>query len=105
MFTWVDDALLEEIRMVDAKQRRLVQDVEDMRKNIMENTELEKQKFEKMEEEMMRMITEKVEKELSLAKIEMEKLGEEITYSTLKKICVCVVTLALFAWFFGWIKG
>lgn len=34
LFKWIDEALLDEIQMVDAQQQRLVKDVQDLRENI-----------------------------------------------------------------------
>ncbi|KAH0852206.1 hypothetical protein HID58_094158, partial [Brassica napus] len=47
LFKWVDDALLDEIRRVEAEQRRIVEEIEDLKSSITQTIEEEVKKQKK----------------------------------------------------------
>ncbi|XP_010445582.1 PREDICTED: uncharacterized protein At4g04775-like [Camelina sativa] len=90
MFCWVDDALLEEIRMVESKQNQLL---EDLKKMVSNNVELQKE----MVKEMVREMEEKVEKNMiEIMRQELMVTKESMEKSNKKRICLLVVMAWLY---------
>ncbi|CAN8287850.1 unnamed protein product [Cochlearia groenlandica] len=79
LFKWVDEAMLEEIKIIEAKHVDFVKKVEAMQGNIEEW-------FEKMESETEVKITNKVKTEVKI---------------TLLKIAITIVGLGSFVWVCG----
>ncbi|XP_010431416.1 PREDICTED: uncharacterized protein At4g04775-like [Camelina sativa] len=90
MFRWVDDAVLEEIRMVESKQNQLL---EDLKKMVPNNVELQKEMVKEMEEKMEKHMIEIIRQELMVAKESMEKSNKQ-------RICVLVVLAVSMAWLY-----
>ncbi|XP_023643543.1 uncharacterized protein At4g04775-like [Capsella rubella] len=55
-FKWVDEASLEEIKMVDEKVKRIEEDVTDLRHNVQQNLYLQKEMGKKLEEKLTKKI-------------------------------------------------
>ncbi|XP_010418878.1 PREDICTED: uncharacterized protein At4g04775-like [Camelina sativa] len=91
MFRWVDDALLEEIRIVESKQNQLLEDLKNM---VTNNVELQKEMVREMEEKVEKNMIEIMRQELMDAKESMEN-------SNKKRICVLVVVAVSMAWLYG----
>lgn len=87
--------------MVDAKHGRLVEDVKDVRNMIESYMELQKKVIQEAEDVITKKMNEKIEAELVMAKARMEKLGNEMVISTMKKMCVVVVVLGSLAWIYA----
>ncbi|CAN8245766.1 unnamed protein product [Cochlearia groenlandica] len=79
LFKWVDEAILEEIKIIEAKHVDLVKKLETMHDNIEEC-------FQKMEYEMNENMTNKIKTEVK---------------STLLKIAITIVGLGSFVWICG----
>ncbi|XP_020874146.1 uncharacterized protein At4g04775-like [Arabidopsis lyrata subsp. lyrata] len=90
-FIWVDDALLEEIRMVESKHNQLLEDVNDLKKMVMENVELQNKMVKEMEREMNKMKNEIIEQKLKVPKESTEK-------ASMKSVSVLVVVVVSMAW-------
>lgn len=102
MFKWVDEALLDEIRMVDVKRVRLSEDINALKKQVTEHLEVQKKNFKKMEEEMVHKLNEKIDKELTIAKGNMEELGHVMAKSAMKTVGVVVVVVGVsLVWLWG----
>ncbi|KAL1221294.1 hypothetical protein V5N11_002136 [Cardamine amara subsp. amara] len=97
LFQWVDEALLEEIIMVELKHNRLIEEVKDLKKSVMDNMEFQNVMQIKMKEE----IKASIEKELICAKEKMQNLGREMVKSTMTKVGVVVVVVGTVAWLCG----
>ncbi|EOA32979.1 hypothetical protein CARUB_v10016309mg [Capsella rubella] len=93
LFCWVDEAHLEEIRMVDKKHNKLVEDVNNIRKMMMENVEVQKKMVEDMNTKMNEKLNEIIEQELMVAKNGVEK-------SSMKTLLL-VTVVASIAWLCG----
>ncbi|KAG7544029.1 Zinc finger SWIM-type [Arabidopsis thaliana x Arabidopsis arenosa] len=91
LFRWVDDAHLEEIRMVENK---LLGDVNDIRKMVMENLELQRKMGKEIEQDMKKKVNEIVEQELKVAKEQMEE-------ARMKTVCLLVVVAISVGWLCG----
>ncbi|KAG7559341.1 Zinc finger SWIM-type [Arabidopsis thaliana x Arabidopsis arenosa] len=94
LFSWVDDALLEEIRMVESKHNQLLEDVKDLKKMMMENVELQSKMGKEMEIEMNKMKNEIIEQKLKVPKESTEK-------ASMKTVVVLVVVVVSMAWIWG----
>lgn len=87
--------------MVDVKQRRLAADMNALKKQVTDNLELQKKTLKKMEEEMLQKLNEKIDKELLIAKENMEELGHVMAKSALKRVGVAVVIGISLVWLWG----
>ncbi|KAG7567381.1 Zinc finger SWIM-type [Arabidopsis thaliana x Arabidopsis arenosa] len=94
LFSWVDDALLEEIRMVESKHNQLLEDIKDLKKMMMENVELQSKMGKEMEIEMNKMKNEIIEQKLKVPKESTEK-------ASMKTVAVLVVVVVSMAWIWG----
>lgn len=97
----MDEALLEEIRVLDVKCRRVAEDMIDLKQEVIGSLEMQKDIVKKMEEEMVNMLTEKIDKELVIAKKNMEDLGDVMAKSALKTIGVVIVVGYSLVWLWG----
>lgn len=93
LFHWVDDALLDEIKMLEVKYKELVDDLNDVRKMMLDNVELQKNMVKKIEEEMNSRISETIKMELSVAKMDI--------VGSLKMVGVIVSVVVSVAWLYG----
>ncbi|XP_010421350.1 PREDICTED: uncharacterized protein At4g04775-like [Camelina sativa] len=91
MFRWVDDPLLEEIMMVERKQNQLL---EDQKKMVTNNVELQKEMVKEVVEKVEKNMIEIMRQELMVAKESMQK-------SIKKRICVVIVVAVSMAWLYG----
>ncbi|AEE82424.2 zinc ion binding protein [Arabidopsis thaliana] len=97
LFKWVDEALLDEIKMVNEKCKRVVENISDLRMNVMANMELLNKNAKQMEEELIK----KMEGELLTMKENVEELGHVMAKSALKTVGVAVVIVASIVWLWG----
>lgn len=82
LFEWVDKALIDEIRMVEEKRKKVVDDVNDMRMQVMATMKLQNKKLKKMEDAMGKKIDSEV-----------KELGNVMAKSALKTVGVASVIL------------
>ncbi|XP_010474152.1 PREDICTED: uncharacterized protein At4g04775-like [Camelina sativa] len=101
LFKWVDEALLDEINMVDEKWKRVSEDVDDLRKQMMANMELQNEIFKKIDEEMVKKISENIESELVIIKDNVEELGHVMVRSAFKTAGVAAVIVCSLVWIWG----
>lgn len=80
--------------MVESKHNQLLEDVNDLRKMVMDNVELQRKMVKEMEIEMNKKIKEIIEQELTVPKESMEK-------ASMKTVCVLVVVVVSMAWLCG----
>jgi len=97
LFKWVDEALLDEIKMVNEKCKRVAENISDLRMNVMANMELLNKNAKQMEEELIK----KMEGELLTMKENVEELGHVMAKSALKTVGVAVVIVASIVWLWG----
>ncbi|KAG7530751.1 hypothetical protein ISN45_Aa06g004360 [Arabidopsis thaliana x Arabidopsis arenosa] len=97
LFKWVDEALLEEIRMVEEKCRLVAEDVNALRMEVMDTMKLQNENFKKMEEVMSK----KIEGEVKIMKENVEELGHVMAKSALKTVGVASVILCSIVWLWG----
>jgi tRNA U34 5-carboxymethylaminomethyl modifying GTPase MnmE/TrmE len=101
LFKWVDEALLDETRMVEEKHLKLVEDVKQLRNFLMDNMERLKTMVAKMEEEIKEIMDEKMKTELLVANAAMEKMAREMVKKTIQKMGVAVLLVGGIAWVCG----
>ncbi|KAL1221150.1 hypothetical protein V5N11_016216 [Cardamine amara subsp. amara] len=71
LFKWIDEALLDETRMVDAKLMKLVDEVKVLRNEMLSSFELQKKWVFDIEEEMK----EKIKEEMMMEYATIEEMG------------------------------
>ncbi|XP_010446047.1 PREDICTED: uncharacterized protein At4g04775-like [Camelina sativa] len=94
MFRWVDDALLEEIRMIENKHKQLLEDVNVLRKMVVDNVEVQNKLMQEMKQQMNKEMNEIIQQELTDTKESLEK-------SNMKTVCILVVVAASILWLCG----
>ncbi|XP_020876112.1 uncharacterized protein At4g04775-like [Arabidopsis lyrata subsp. lyrata] len=101
LFKWVDEALLEEIRMVEEKCKLVAEDVNALRMEVMGTMKLQNENFKKMEEKMEDVMSKKIEGEVKIMKENVEELGHVMAKSALKTVGVASVILCSIVWLWG----
>ncbi|KAG7609315.1 unnamed protein product [Arabidopsis thaliana] len=97
LFKWVDEALLDEIKMVNEKCKRVAENISDLRMNVMVNMELLNKNAKQMEEELIK----KMEGELLTMKENVEELGRtcygKVSFEDCRGCCCdcCIYCMAL----------
>ncbi|XP_010495625.1 PREDICTED: uncharacterized protein At4g04775-like [Camelina sativa] len=81
LFKWVDEALVEEIQMVNRKLKRIEEDVSDLRINVIQNLDLQKEMLKKLEGNMVKKLEENMVK----------KIEDKMASSALKTIGIVAV--------------
>ncbi|XP_023638862.1 uncharacterized protein At4g04775-like [Capsella rubella] len=87
-FKWVDEASVEEIKMVDEKVKRIEEDVTDLRHNVTQNLYLQKEMFDKLEEELGKKLEEKL----------MKKIEDDMGKTAFRTICLLSVIGIIIVW-------
>ncbi|XP_023638866.1 uncharacterized protein At4g04775-like [Capsella rubella] len=87
-FKWVYEASVEEIKMVDAKVKRIEEDVTDLRHQHTQNLDLQKEMFDKLEEKLGKKLEEKL----------MKKIEDDMGKTTLKTISLLFVIGITIVW-------
>ncbi|XP_023644471.1 uncharacterized protein At4g04775-like [Capsella rubella] len=87
-FKWVDEASVEEIKMVNGKVQRIEEDVTDLRHQHTQNLDLQKEMFDKLEEELSKKLEEKL----------MKKIEHDMGKTALKTICLLSVIGITIVW-------
>lgn len=77
--------------MVERRHNQLLEDVNDLKKMVMENVELQSKMVKEMEREMNKMKNEIIEQKLKVPKESTEK-------ASMKSVCVLVVVVVSIAW-------
>ncbi|XP_010489145.1 PREDICTED: uncharacterized protein At4g04775-like [Camelina sativa] len=83
LFKWVDEALVEEIQKVNGKLKRIEKDLSDLRINVIQNLDLQKEMLKKLEENMVK------------------KIEDKMASSALKTIGIVVVIGGELVWLWG----
>ncbi|KAG7593721.1 hypothetical protein ISN45_Aa01g025050 [Arabidopsis thaliana x Arabidopsis arenosa] len=97
LFKWVDEALLDEINMVNEKCKRVAENLSALRVNVMANMELQNKNIKQMEEELIK----KMEGELLTMKENVEELGHVMAKSALKTVGIAAVIVTSIVWLWG----
>ncbi|XP_023634027.1 uncharacterized protein At4g04775-like [Capsella rubella] len=84
----VDEASVEEIKMVDEKVKRIEEDVTDLRHNVTQNLYLQKEMFDKLEEDLGKKLEEKLRK----------KIEDDMGKTAFKTICLLSVIGIAIVW-------
>lgn len=101
LFKWIEEALLDETKMVEAKHSRLVEEVKELRKNLVESLEVQNNMIRKMEEEVKTKVDEKMKDELMMANATMEKMAHDMAKVCVRKVGVTMVVIGILGWICG----
>ncbi|KAF8044842.1 hypothetical protein N665_6392s0001 [Sinapis alba] len=96
LFKWVDEAIIDEIKMIDSKHMELVEDVQALKKTMMEQFQLHKAWFQSE-------IRSKIDESARMMNEEMQvKMNEKMQMvGNVHNIAVVVVALGGLAWLYG----
>ncbi|KAL1212740.1 hypothetical protein V5N11_021294 [Cardamine amara subsp. amara] len=97
LFKWIDEALLDETRMVDAKLMKLVDEVKVLRNEILSSFELQKKWVLDMEEEMK----EKIKEEMMMENATIEEMGRVMARKSMERAAITFLVVGVVGWVCG----
>ncbi|KAL1207571.1 hypothetical protein V5N11_014428 [Cardamine amara subsp. amara] len=97
LFKWIDEALLDETRMVDAKLMKLVDEVKVLRNEMLSSFELQKKRVLDMEEEMK----EKTKEEMMMANATIEEMGRVMARKSMERAGITLLVVGVIGWVCG----
>ncbi|CAA7020750.1 unnamed protein product [Microthlaspi erraticum] len=89
LFKWVDEALLDETRMVEAKHLSPVEEVKEMKVKM----ELQERMIRKMDEELKAKLEERVKEEIMVAAEPGKKMTDKMPKTSLQKFGIIMLVL------------
>ncbi|KAL1225308.1 hypothetical protein V5N11_009822 [Cardamine amara subsp. amara] len=96
LFKWIDEALLDETKMVDAKVMRVVDEMKELRNEMLVKFELQEKMMVNMEENM----NEKTN-EMKMANPTIEEMGREMARKSMERVVITAVVVGPIGWLCG----
>ncbi|KAL1197775.1 hypothetical protein V5N11_003678 [Cardamine amara subsp. amara] len=97
LFKWIDEALLDETRIVDAKLMKLVDEVKVLRNEMLSSFELQKKRVLDMEEEMK----EKIKEEMMMTNATIEEMGRVMARKSMERAVITLLVVGVVGWVCG----
>ncbi|KAL1194222.1 hypothetical protein V5N11_035186 [Cardamine amara subsp. amara] len=97
LFKWIDEALLDETRMVDAKLMKLVDEVKVLRNEMLSSFELQKKRVFDMEEEMK----EKIKEKMMMGNATIEEMGQVMARKSMERAGITLLVVGVVGWACG----
>ncbi|CAA7021530.1 unnamed protein product [Microthlaspi erraticum] len=113
LFKWIDEALLDETRMVERKHLSLVEEVKEFRGKMVEKLELEERMILKMVEERMKeeleevkaKVEAKIKEEMMMAAETLQKMAREMAKTSMQKVGITLLVVGAIGRICGKLMG